>query len=149
MAEHWYKATRKGGVSFRDPTFVYHLGMNVHPEPDKSNTLCSRGIHLANWEEIYIVEPGVILAEDDDKARVASCFVIRMLSTNEIGIDKIEPSTEPLCGWDWLKKHSNDITQSMWNEQGIEIIADRNKVNIKATVKPKDIKVAIGAVVKK
>jgi hypothetical protein len=43
----YYKGTRKNGVSYHDSSFVYRIGLNEHPKPDKSNTVYSSGIHLA------------------------------------------------------------------------------------------------------
>ncbi len=160
MAERWYKATRKFGVSIYDHNFVYSLGMNIHPNPDRSNKLCSQGIHLAKtleatkrlskeWEEIYLAEPGVILAEDEEKARVASCFIIRKLNDDEVhnGIMNHIFLQNPLCGWDWIRKHGN-ITQSIWEQQMIEIVAGNNKLKLKANVNPRDIRNAISAIIK-
>jgi len=96
--EIYYKGTMKDGVSCSSlaPKIVYKLGTIVHPNPDrKSSKVCGAGIHLAksfkamrdNTQyavEVYEARPGVILAEDDEKVRCASCFIVRKLSDEEI-----------------------------------------------------------------
>ncbi len=94
---YYLKATRLGGVSFHDANFVYHLGLNVHPNPDKSSVVCGVGIHLAKSlraafyyvpkaEEVYLAKPGPILGEGDDKVRVAYCFIIKKLTRKQVDI---------------------------------------------------------------
>jgi len=96
----YYKATLAGGESQRadknDSKFVYRLGLNVHPNPDKTSDLpCGEGIHLAksietafiyspDATEVYEAKPGVILGEDCDKVRVAYCFITRKVPEKEI-----------------------------------------------------------------
>lgn len=62
--------------------------------------------------------------------------------------------TEPLCGWEWLKKHGKDVTQDAWDKQGIEIIVEgKHKTTLKAKVSEKasskEIKYVINQAIKK
>ena len=99
MADIYFKATRKGGVSFHDRAFVYHLGQNVHPKPDREDDgACGRGIHLAKTlndarafaaneggnVEYYTAEAGVILGEDSYKVRCASCVILKQLTPADL-----------------------------------------------------------------
>jgi hypothetical protein len=153
----YYKGTRKGGASLRDPRFVYHMGLNVHPHPDLSSQLCSEGIHLARdmvslrrlapgYEEVYECRAGVILAEDSEKIRVSYCFVDKKL---EIPLDwsKICPGIplNPICGMDWIKEHYNKFTQDDYDKLGITIKTDRSEVTLTAKNKVKDMRTVMGS----
>ena len=145
MQEIYYKATKAKGVSGYDPNFVYHLGMNVHPNPDrKSNDACGEGIHLAksietakrlcnSWKEIYAAEAGVILGEDRDKIRCASCFILRVIDVN---YDFVLPN-RPSLNDKWLDEHAFDITMEDIQSQKLEIINGR-KVSLALKMRKTD-----------
>lgn len=115
--EIYYKATRAGGVSGHDRDFIYKLGLNVHPHPDKEDiSACGVGIHLAkteeaakryvpSWKQIYEAKAGVILGEDHDKIRVTHCFLTRLMASPDL----VFPQRPTLCD-EWLKKHALDVT---------------------------------------
>ena len=145
--ERYFKGTHKNGLSFYDHKFIYHLGLNVHPSPDRSNIICGAGLHLAKSlaaldelapkaEEIYLAEPGVILAEDNEKVRVAYCWLRRQLSQKEIATIR---ATEPkktdkyLCGDDWFRKHALDVTMADIEKQTIEITGGRVRLTLTNT----------------
>ncbi len=121
MGVTYYKATRVSGFSFYDPKFQYHIGQNVHPAPDKTTKeVCGEGIHLAktlealkklqpNYQEIYEASPGVILAEDDDKLRCASCLIIKKLEPKEYRPLPEGTPINTLCGRDWILEHAHDL----------------------------------------
>lgn len=152
----YYKGTRKGGVSYHDKSFVYHMGLNVHPRPDKTNTLCSDGIHLAKHksdltlfcgttpEEVYECRAGVIYAEDNDKVRVGYCFVDRLIQPEFLAI--VPENT--LCGAAWLKEHWGDHTQAEIDSLGMEVITPRSTVTVKAKMTAKNVRTAVQAVVR-
>jgi len=87
--KYFIKATLNGGMSGYDPNFKYHLGENIHPNPDRKNTnACGLGIHLArditfsktyvpSATEFYLAVPsGDILGSDEDKIRVDKCNLL-------------------------------------------------------------------------
>ena len=88
--KYYFKATMEGGKSKYDPAFVYHEGINTHPNPDKSNVVCGNGIHLAvtiedalyyasQAKEFYLARPiGKIYGRDDTKIRVGKCRLWRI-----------------------------------------------------------------------
>lgn len=94
--QYLIKATMKDGRSYNTPTITYKKGIVAHPNPDrKSKDSCGVGIHLAKTlrvanlfvpraEEFYFAEPGVILGEDSEKVRCASCRIIRRLTPSDI-----------------------------------------------------------------
>jgi len=146
--ERYFKGTRKGGISFYDRKFIYHLGLNVHPSPDRrSDISCGAGLHLAKSlsaldslapgaEEIYLAEPGVILAEDVGKVRVAYCWLRRQLSQKEIATIRAteSPKTDKyLCGDDWFRKHALDVTMEDIEKQTIEITGGRVRLTLTNT----------------
>ena len=48
---------------------------------------------------------------------------------------------EPLCGWDWLRDHQEDVTWEDFYNQKLEISSDRRTVSISARLtKKKDIR---------
>ena len=78
--KYYIKATKDNGQSGYDPDFHYHEGENVHPNPDLSNEVCGRGIHLgraigdaskyvSGATEFYLATPNKILGKDDTKIR--------------------------------------------------------------------------------
>jgi len=152
--EIYYKATRANGVSGRDSSFVYHLGLNVHPNPDKkSKATCGEGIHLAktiiaakkyvpNWKEIYEAKAGVILGEDDDKIRVTHCFLLRRISP----VDITYPKRPSLCD-DWVNKHARDITPEMIASQTLEISNNGKRLTLNLGMKKKDRKYLLKGIV--
>jgi hypothetical protein len=109
-AKHYLiKATMKDGRSYNTPTITYKIGIVSHPNPDrKSADSCGVGIHLAKTlrsakhfvpkaEEFYFAEPGVILGEDSEKVRCASCRIVRRLTPADIKrLEKIELTKEEL-----------------------------------------------------
>jgi hypothetical protein len=149
--EYYYKGTNKGMVSEYDRRFVYHLGLNVHPDPDKSDVVCGRGIHLAKdvstvkkYAEVYRVKAGIIYGEDYSKIRVGHCWVI-----DRINPDAIPPGIgEPLCGSEWLNKHIGDHTQAEIDALGMEIITERHHTTVKAGMTAKNLRTALTAVTK-
>jgi len=105
----YIKATLKNGTSYNTPTITYEPGIIVHPNPDrKSKNSCGVGIHLAKSlrsskhfvpkaEEFYFAEPGVILGEDSEKVRCASCRIVRRLTPADIKrLEKRELTKEEL-----------------------------------------------------
>ena len=82
MTKYYFKATLDGGRSGYDPAYIHHEGINVHPNPDTSDRVCSHGVHLATTiegarsyvsyaTEVYLACPiGKIYARGDDKIRV-------------------------------------------------------------------------------
>jgi hypothetical protein len=90
----YYKGTLASGVAKHDGRFVYNLGMNTHPNPDrKSTNACGCGLHLwktlekaifEGYPEIYEARAGVILGEDEQKVRCANVFLIRRITDDEI-----------------------------------------------------------------
>ncbi len=88
--KYYIKATRGNGVSGFDPKFIYHEGINIHPNPDTSYKVCSDGIHLAvdimtarNYVseaiEFYLARPiGKIYGRDSNKIRVGKCRLWRI-----------------------------------------------------------------------
>ena len=168
----YYKATLAGGVSQHEPVIVYHLGLNVHPNPDKKSTdSWGEGIHLAKtikatWgyvpdaTEIYEAEAGVILGEDDDKIRVSYCWLTRLIPKEEwvTELEQAKADAErqakereilkgikppPICGMEWLENHRGDITWDDWNKQTLEVSSDRHKITISAKLKRKDLKIIL------
>ena len=152
MQEVYYKGTRKDGVSFYDRNFIFHLGLNVHPNSDKDSTvLCGEGIHLAKSlealkdlcprpVEIYEARPGVILAEDNIKVRVAYCFLDRLISRTGFPSALAVAKGIPICGQEWLNKHSSDITQADIDALRLEVISDKHKFKVSLGMKAKDRK---------
>ncbi len=90
----YYKGTLARSVAKYDGKFVYNLGMNTHPNPDKKSTAaCGAGLHLwktlekaiyEGYPEIYEAKAGVILGEDTEKVRCANVFLVRRLTDDEI-----------------------------------------------------------------
>lgn len=160
MKEVYYKGTRKGGVSFYDRNFVFHLGLNVHPNPDKNSaTLCGEGIHLAKSlvtlkdlcprpVEIYEARAGVILAEDNIKVRVAYCFLDKLISTDGFPTVLSVAKGIPICGQDWLNRHASDISQADIDNLKLEVISDKHKFKVGLSMKAKDRKYLLKQVVK-
>jgi hypothetical protein len=170
MDEYYYKATRSDGSSYYggEPVIIYKEGMIIHPAPDrKSDASCGAGIHLAKTlgfakrycitgGRIFLAKAGVILGEDSEKVRCASCFVVRELSADDIKRAENEAelqkklgavwATGGLCGKDWLIQHLNDVTQEDIDNQGLELITNNHKVVLKAGMKKGNIKTALTAV---
>ncbi len=163
--DHYIKATLKGGQSSFNPPFIYKLGINVHPKPDrKSESACGEGLHLAKSfkaakeyckqaKEFYLAQAGVILGEDNDKVRCASVNIIRRLSDSEIyALDNKDIPVEwhipdpPLCGWEWLKSNWHNITPSDINNQTLEISVPHHTMKLKAVLNRKDIKSYLSAI---
>ena len=180
----YYKATLVGGVSAFDSSFVYHEGLNMHPNPDKKSMLVcpqkdrAAGICLAKTLkaakkyvpkaiEVYLAEPGLILAEDDDKVRVAYFWRGKLLTAKELDdivlseMDEGERNVElqkrhgilltgihppPICGEDWIIQHGRDVTWDDWNKQTMEVSSDRHKTTIFAKIKPKDLKTVLAGI---
>jgi len=155
--EIYYKATKAKGVSGYDPNFIYHLGINAHPNPDrKSNDACGEGIHLAksieiakslcsDWKEIYEAKAGVILGEDSKKIRVASCVLVRRIEHSDFKMPNC-----PSLNDEWLDKHLYDITPDDIANQTLEIIEDdKVKICLKASMRKKDARDALKLVVGK
>ena len=88
--KYYFKATLDGGQSGYDPTYIHHEGINKHPNPDKSNQVCSTGVHLAvsleearryveAATEFYLAKPiGKIYGRDDTKIRVGDYYLWRI-----------------------------------------------------------------------
>lgn len=153
LQEIYYKGTRKGMCSYYDKNFVYKMGLNVHPHPDKSAAVCGSGIHLAKSlaalkqlqpkaEEIYECKAGIIYGEDETKVRVGYCWIIRQV----VEPVQIKFPENVLCGVEWLKAHYNDHTQQEIDNLGIEVITDRSKTTLKAGMKVGNIRTAMKAV---
>lgn len=151
MQQFYYKGTRKGMVSCADSTFIYTMGLNTHPNPDKSTTVCSQGIHLAkdiptlkklckNAEEYYLAKAGVIYGEDDEKVRVGYCWIISRLWTVDVPLPKA-----PICGEDWFLKHLGDHSQEEIDNLKLELITDKSKTTISAGMTLKNIRTALKA----
>jgi hypothetical protein len=154
LKNRYYKGTRKGGVSFHDSAFVYHLGLNEQLNPDKSSAICSQGIHLAkdmqslkrlcpDAEEIYEARAGVILSEDEEKIRVAYCFLIKQIDKPP---DFLGSGPIPICGFDWLNKHEKEFTQADYEALGMTVKTDNHTLTIKAGINPRNLKTALSAI---
>jgi len=153
--EIYYKATRANGVSGRDPLFIYHIGINIHPNPDRKNTAaCGIGIHLAKtidiakkyvpgWKEIYEAKAGVILGEDKEKVRCASCQLTRLISSPKIKFPK-----RPCLCEEWFNKHYLDITSEDIAKQTLEIHSGGQKMTITTKMKKRDRQHLIKSVVR-
>ena len=117
----FFKALKAGGVSGADPSFVYPLqpgGEVVHPKPDRAGKkACGRGIHVAKTveaacvyvpglAEIWVVEPGDILGEDDQKVRTDRLRMIRRLAAAELIALVNEQPAQRL--W-WLYYYGRDV----------------------------------------
>jgi hypothetical protein len=173
MEPYYIKATLEKGKSATEgrgmPSIKYKLGIVIHPDPDKvTSSSCGSGIHLAkslkmakyycpNAKEFYLAHPGVILGEDSNKVRCASCEILKRLSETEIReYEKLEESQQEkmkreerlrqrlgsvyenggLPGKDWLAQHGNDISQEDIDNQILEIFRDNKRVcGIKARLK--------------
>ena len=143
----YYKGTRAGMVSYYDSSFVYKYGLNIHPDPDKSSQVCSKGIHLAkslkskvikNAQEVYLARPGVIYGEDDEKIRTGHCWLIA----------KIDPVTYTppknlLCEQEWLEEHLCDHTQEEIENLEMEIAAGEEHFRFNAKTKAKELRTAL------
>jgi hypothetical protein len=170
---YYIKATLKDGVSKWDNTFVYHLGLNVHPDPDKSSVLCSRGIHLAknlrsammlcpSAVEFYLAKPGVILAEDAEKVRVAYCFLIKLINKDQLLILKRHEHICPdellsireewgylfdtggIAGKKWIERYLLQYPFIDERNQGLQLIKDGKTVsNIKNSISKTDLKTVL------
>lgn len=177
-AQRYYKATLKGGVSHYDNRFVYRVGLNIEPNADDSHWAdCGWGLHLAKTiqaarslsghrdEEIYLAKPGVILGEGRDKVRCRYVWIVRKLTKKEITKydfqeeeERIERERreallrglppEPICGWDWINKHSKDFTQDDFNKLKIEISTGSCTMNLTVKMKAKDRRQVIRSAVK-
>ncbi len=175
---YYFKATKEGGISGADANFVYTLGQNIHPDPDrKSKSACGTGIHLAKTlvvakkyvpkaTEYYLAEAGVILGEDDDKVRCASCVLVRQLTKVQVKrilkraqtvieeerrkvkqeIERCNrlgrfANTGGLCGLPWLESHFFDHTQEEIDNLSIVIFKDDRKMTaITASTKKKIVR---------
>ena len=167
MQEIYYKATRKDGTSYRDPSFSYHLGLNIHPNPDrKSESACGEGLHLGKTivdaltyteddAEIYLARAGVILGEDSTKIRCSYCWLDRKLSVEETTEVKKEHKhrqemaagkIDPLFGNDWLQKHGLDYTQADIDNLTLTVTSGKREVTVKNKLKRKDLKVVLSTV---
>jgi len=152
--QKYYKLTKEGGVSYYDNGFVYNLGLNVHPCPNKlSQSSCGEGLHLAKTigegrknvpyadAEVYMARPGVILGEDSTKVRCAYIWLDRLLTLDEIKeVEKSEMTTKeakkqlekmlrglppaPLCGQDWIKEHGLDFTDEDFRKLTLTVAVD-------------------------
>ena len=156
----YIKATLDGGVSAATfkPVIHYKLGMNKHPKPDTSATLCSAGIHLAKTvkaakklcngaTEFYLATPGKIYAEDGEKLRTNRCNILMKLDNKMLfllgGIefpgDWVVPDN-PICGQEWLSEHWMDITQDDIDNQTLSVSCDRHTFTIKNKLNKKGIR---------
>lgn len=164
MQKYYYKATLDNGVSRSDSTFIYKLGLNTHPKPDKlSKESCGVGIHLAKTisiakryvpeaTEFYLAKAGVILGEDENKIRCSSCILVRKLSQKAVNraldIEALQDeqkkklgsllNTGGLCGKDWLLKHMCDVTEEDINNLKIEVKSNGHKFKLGLAMKKKD-----------
>lgn len=155
--EIYYKATKSHGVSGQDPNFIYHIGVNKHPNPDrKSKDACGIGIHLAktieaakryvrDWSEIYEAKAGKILGENSNKVRCTSCELIRIIERKRK--DVVFPNKPCLCE-EWINEHWNDISQLEIDNQTLSIGNNGTTINIKQKAKKKDIKYLVKEAVK-
>lgn len=154
LENRYYKGTKKGGVSFHDSAFVYHLGLNEQPNPDKTSKICSQGIHLAkdmqslrrlcpDAEEIYECRTGVILAEDTEKVRVTYCFLDKQITKP---LDFLGSAPIPICGFDWLNKHGKDFKQEDYEALSMTVKTEKHTLTIKAGVNPLNLKTAMSAI---
>ncbi len=171
----YYKATKAGGVSCYDATFVYHEGLNVHPNPDKrSERVCptegsGAGICLAKSlraaksygpkaTEFYYAEPGVILGEDSYKVRVAYFFLGKRLSEDDLREITMQENQAaeledllknihppPICGENWLLHHGRDITWEDYNKMTMEVSTDHHRMTLGTRLKPKELRTALAA----
>jgi hypothetical protein len=174
MRQYYYKATLKNGVSVREPKIIYRIGLIVHTNPDRSSKeACGVGIHLAKTlcaarkyvpraEEFYLAEAGVILGEDEDKIRCASCKIIKQLTNRQLRHIEFEEKTEeekskmrermrkgftePLCGNDWFNKHWNDITQEEIEEQRLIVKTERGEISLSPIVSKRDIRQVLATI---
>lgn len=162
----YIKGTLKGGdsVAKYEPKIHYKLGMNIHPSPDKTDTLCSAGIHLAKSlksakrlcpeaTEFYLAKSGVIYAEDSEKIRTGSAEIVMKLDTDMIyALGGIELPKDwhipdnPLCGQDWFQKHWHKVSQQDIDNQRLTVKTDRQEVCLSPKLKKKDIREILGAI---
>jgi hypothetical protein len=175
----YYKATLDNGLSAYKPAdpFIYKIGMNVHPNPNrKSNDACGRGIHLSktltkcysfvnNATEFYLAYSGVILGEDNEKVRCASCFIVKKLTPDEIKEIKTNELTErerekkwtelkaalPTNRFvpdDWILKSALHFTVDDFNKQSIEIKTPTRTTRITNAVPSKDRKFVLSQIIR-
>jgi hypothetical protein len=52
----------------------------------------------------------------------------------------------PICGMEWLEKHTDDHTQDEINNLGMELITDRQRVTVKAGMKATNLRTALKAI---
>lgn len=167
MSQQYYiKATLDGGVSGHDSNFIYRLGHNTHPNPDrKSKEACGEGIHLAKTinaakryvpkaTEFYVTKPGEILGEDRDKIRVADCDLLFQVPKSQLkGINYLlggnaPQTTNPLCGCDWLASNMFKLTWADFYAQRMVVSVDgKQRVVLNPLRKRKDVKEILEAVV--
>lgn len=154
MRKYYIKATKVDGVSGRDPSYRYTLGQNVHPAPDrKSHEACGEGIHLAKTlemakryvplaKEFYVAEAGVILGEDEDKVRCASCNLLAVFSVERFEEGKrmfvYLRDKSVLCGREWLEGHMFDISREDIEGQKMEVRSNGNRMTLSLGMKKKD-----------
>lgn len=178
MNDTYFKVTREGGVSIYDENFVYRIGIVVHPNPDrKSGAACGEGLHLfksfikaentyvpGGVREIYVVHAGVILGEDYEKVRCASCDVLKLLNEQELEAYRKEDEkerkrikreedrlrklaeyrtkigvgqgVEPLCGRQWIEDNIGKVTQEDIDNCTLEVsVSGKRVLHINSKVK--------------
>jgi hypothetical protein len=178
----YYKATKDNGVSSNTDLktkqpLVYKLGTNIHPNPNrKSNDACGSGIHLSKTltkcfsfvkdaTEFYLAYSGVILGEDSEKVRCASCFIVKKLTPDEIKDIQTNELTERerekrwvdiktglppnrFVPDDWILKSALHFTQDDFNKQSIEIKTPNRTTRITNAVPSKDHKFVLSQIIR-
>lgn len=118
----FFKAVCADGSAPNDASFVYTLrpgALSVHEKPNRtSKEACGRGIHVAKTVEaacvfavrkdlqIWVVEPGEILGEDDHKARTDRIRFMRLLTEDELASLVGE---DPVGRIWWLYYYARDV----------------------------------------
>ncbi len=96
MNQQYYIKATKDGMKASYDGYQHKMGVTKHPDPDKSNTLCSNGFHLAksvkdavhylcDATEFYLCQPvGKVYAEDDTKIRAGGINILWRIPTDRL-----------------------------------------------------------------
>jgi len=146
----------------------------VHPAPDKSTDPCAAGIHLARTleflfkqklvVEFYEAYPGVILGEDSEKVRCASCYIIRRIPDAEIADYKVRQMAARdreallkklnmqgnnfLVDQDWIIKSATTFTEADFNKLSIEVKGPHRTITMTTKFPTKEGKAILHDMVK-